>query len=124
MPPQLLVLFVLAVGLPLGWLASEFQPRRWLRILLGILALTMSVFLALGFSLLERFNYNAWYGAASATLIGTTIAEIEDGRTDQLLPALRLLRREFDPTYINRAHYDQLVNQFAKEIKARRSSEK
>jgi hypothetical protein len=124
MPPQLLVLFVLAVGLPLGWLASEFQPRRWLRILLGILALTMSVFLALGFSLLERFNYNAWYGAASATLIDTTIAEIEDGRTDQLLPALRHLRGEFYPTYMNRAHYDQLVNQFAEQIKPRRSSEK
>ena len=46
------------MGLPLAWLVSEFQPRRWLRILLGILALTMSVFLALGFSLLERFNYD------------------------------------------------------------------
>lgn len=48
MLPQPILIFVLAIGLPLAWMASDFQPRHWLRILLGIFALTMSVFLAFG----------------------------------------------------------------------------
>jgi len=117
-PLNLTIIFCLAVGLPLAWLASEFQSRRWLSILLGVLALSMGLFLAGAFSALERFNYNAWYGAASADLIDATIAEIEGGRTKDLLPVLRKLRDDFDPTYENRAHYDELVGRFVKQIEA------
>ncbi|MGE0609075.1 MAG: hypothetical protein AB7O62_18420 [Pirellulales bacterium] len=118
---QLVVIFVLSVRLPLAWLGSEFQSRRWLRVLLGTLSRTMCVFLASAFSLLERLSYNAWYGTASAELIDTTIGEIDGGRTEQLLPALRTLRGEFQPTYENKAHYDQLVEQFVQEVEKART---
>lgn len=124
MPPQLVIIFVLAVGLPFGWLLSEFQPRRWLRILLGSLALTMSAFLAFAFSQLERFNYNAWYGSSSAELIDATIVEIEGGRTDGLASALRELRADFEPTYTSRAHYNDLVDEFVNRVKANRPTAK
>lgn len=124
MPPQLILAFILAAALPLTWLASEFQPRRWLRILLGLLSLVMVGVVALAFVIGERFNYNAWYGFASAELIDTTIAEIEGGRTEKLLPALRSLREEFRPTYEYRAHYDSLVEQFVNQVKAARSPKK
>lgn len=114
---QISVIFALAAVLMVAWLLSEFQPRRWPRILLGSLSLAMCVFLALGLRVLERFNYNAWYGTASAELIDTTISEFEGGRTDRLVPALRELRGEFYPTYENRAHYDQLVEQFVRQVK-------
>lgn len=117
MPPQLILTFVLAVALPLAWLASEFQPRRWLRILLGTLALSLTLFLVITFSILERLNYNAWYGHATAEFIDTTIQEIEGGRTEQLLPALRKLREDFNPTYETRDHYDQRVTQFVKQVR-------
>ena len=64
------------------------------------------------------------YGTASASLIDTIIAEIEEGHTNELLPALRHLRSEFYPTYENRAYYDHLVEQFVKQVKEAPSSEK
>jgi len=113
LPPQVVLIIVIAIALPIGWLISEFQSRRWPRIVLGCLSLMMCVFLASVFALVERFGYNAWYGTASAQLLDTTIAELEAGRADQLLPHLRELRGKFSPTYENRAHYDQLVEEFA-----------
>ncbi len=112
MPPQVIIVFVLAIGLPIAWFVSEYQQRRWLRIVLGILSLTMSVFLAFAFNVMQRFQYNSDYGFASAKLMDTTIAELEANRTEKLLPALRDLRSRFYPTYENRAYYDQLVDEF------------
>ena len=119
MHPQHFITFVIAVGLPIAWLASEFQSRRWLRILLGSLSLIACVSItALGVNLYDRLSYNAWYGFASRDLIDTTITEIEGGRTDKLLPALRKLRDEFHPTYENRAHYDDRIRGFVEDVKA------
>ena len=113
----IVIVFVLVVGLPLAWLKSEFQPRRWLRILLGTLALTVCSFLALKHGQLERLNYNAWYGAASVELIDATITEIERGRTRLLVSKLKKLREEFYPSYENRGQYDALVRDFVKQLK-------
>ncbi len=35
LPFPVVMTLLFAVLLPVGWLVSEFQPRRWLRILLG-----------------------------------------------------------------------------------------
>jgi len=114
--PLVIVTLLLAIALPVAWLASEFQSRRWLRIVLGLLSLSLSVSIALAVGVLQELNYNSWYGIASAKLLDTTIAEIESGREDQLLTSLRKLRGEFYPTYENRANYDKLVDEFAKQV--------
>jgi cytochrome c biogenesis protein CcdA len=54
-----LILF-LTITLPIAWLASEFQDRRWVRIAAGIAALSMSFLVATGVGSLERLNANAW----------------------------------------------------------------
>ncbi|WP_299467029.1 hypothetical protein [uncultured Gimesia sp.] len=112
----MLVIFILAVGLPVAWLLSEFQPRRWLRILLGLAALLMTVYLSHAFSIFDRLNYNTMYSEASAKLIDTTIVEIEAGRSNEFLSELRILRSKFRPSFKS-VDYNELVNQFAIEVK-------
>lgn len=113
---MLLLIVFLTIALPVAWIASEFQERRWLRILAGCAALSMSFLVASGVGMLERLNSNAWYGSASKELIDTTIAELERGNTDQLVAELKTLQASFDPTYENRAQYDKLVAEFRRRL--------
>jgi hypothetical protein len=115
----LLVLLFLT-GLLAGWVASEFQGRRWLRLLLGISTLMLVGGAFLAASIGERFNYNSWYGEASGKLIAATVAGIEEGRTDEVLAELKRLRGQFQPTYENRASYDRLVEEYADRLTAGR----
>lgn len=115
---MLWAILCLVVALPLCWLASEFQERQWLRILLGVAAIGMSYFVAVGVGTLTQLNYNANYGAASAQLIETVIADIERGNEATLLPELKRLREQYQPTYENTADYDELVQDFVNRLKA------
>jgi hypothetical protein len=112
---------LIAIGLLLAWLVSEFYPYRGVRILLALGLLMFTTFVTcVGTNLWSRFNYNAWYGQASADLIDTTIAEIEAGRSQALLPRLKELRKSFWPTYEHRDHYDEKVAQFVKQVQLQR----
>jgi hypothetical protein len=113
------VLIFLVIALLVGWLVSEFQPQRWLRITLGLCCIALCCSLAIAVGLLQRLNYNAWYGLASAELIDTTIKEVNAGRSAELVADLERLRKQFEPTYENRAHYDELVKQFVERRAAR-----
>lgn len=114
---MLLAILCLVILLPLCWLVSEFQDRQWLRILVGIAALSMSYFVAYIVGALTELNYNANYGAASAELIGTVIENLEGGNEAALLRELKQLQKQYHPTYENRANYDQLVQDFADRMK-------
>jgi hypothetical protein len=114
-------LIFIAIGLSLAWLVSEFYPYRGVRILLAVGLLMFATFVScVGTNLWSRFNYNAWYGSASADLIDTTIAEIEAGRSQELLPRLKELRESFRPSYETRDHYDEKVAQFVKQVQLQR----
>jgi cytochrome c biogenesis protein CcdA len=110
------LILLLAVALPIAWIVSEFQDRRWLRITAGCAAIAMSFLVAAGVGSLERFNSNAWYGFASKKLIDTTVEQVERGDTERLLRELKTLQEQFQPTYENRARYDQLVDDFVTRI--------
>ncbi|HPC61890.1 MAG TPA: hypothetical protein PKX23_14600 [Verrucomicrobiota bacterium] len=106
----LLVAAILAV--PIAWLVAEFRGNRPLRITLGLLSLFLVGLCVWGLcSLLTRFNYNAWYGGATGDLIKTSIHQIEDGHLDRVLKVWRGLDQQYQPTYENRAHYNELVEQ-------------
>lgn len=106
------LILLLTITLPIAWLASEFQDRRWLRIAAGIAALSMSFSVATGVGSLAHLNANAWYGGASKNLIDTTVEEMERGDTERLLKELKILQEQFQPTYENRARYDELIEEF------------
>lgn len=114
-------LILIVIGLPIVWFSSEFSERRGLRIALGIGAILSSFAVATLAGLLEQFKYNAWYGGATKDLIDTTINEIEDGNIDRVMAVLRRLRREYQPTYENRARYDELVAEAVADLADRES---
>ena len=64
---------------------------------------------AVGVGTLERLNANAWYGFASKDLVDATLDELQSGNTQGVKDNLRWLQSQFQPTYENRAHYDELV---------------
>jgi hypothetical protein len=114
-----LLILLLMAALVVGWFASEFQDRRWLRLLLGGSALMLvggGTFLAT--FLVEHFNANASYDLASGDLIDATVLGVEEGRTDEVLAELKRLRGRFHPTYENRAGYDRLVEEYVARLKA------
>ena len=119
-PPAILVLLIV-IALPLGWLASEFSRHRALRIALGIAAIASSMGVAYVVASvvgdLARLNYNTSYGGASKDLVDTTIAEIEDGNIERVMKVLRRLNLDYHPTYENRANYDELVSAAVSEMK-------
>ncbi len=100
---------LLVAAAPIAWFASEFQDRRWLRLTLGTIAILLSFAVAFLVGMAERFNSNAWFGAASATLIQATIEEMEAGREERVLRAFKELQQSYRPTYENRGRYDVLV---------------
>ena len=113
---MILFIAILVVGLPIAWLASEYQPKRWLPIALGVASLTMAFgvfFLAAQF---ERLNYNAWYSSASKGLLDSEIAAFEAGRTEELLSELKRLRDECEVTYEHRGNFDELAQQTSQRL--------
>jgi hypothetical protein len=112
MSPLGILLIAIMIALPIAWLASESRGSRALRISLGILAggVLATCIWALS-SVLTRFNYNAWYGGATGELISTSLQQIEDGHLDRVLKVWRGLDQQYRPTYENRAHYNELVEE-------------
>ena len=97
------------------WLALS-SDRQWLRILLALLHWMSSGRLCR--RSVDRLNYNANYGAASAKLIETVIVNVECGNEAALLRELKQLQKQYHPTYENTANYDQLVQDFVDRMKA------
>ena len=116
--PLGLLLLALLFGLPIGWLVSEFRGGRVLRIGLGVLALGFCSFCIWTLvSITKTFNYNAWYGGATGDLISTSVREIDEGHFDRVLVVWRSLDRQYHPTYENRAHYRELVEEATRRMR-------
>jgi len=113
------LIVMLAIGVPITWFASEFQSRRWLRLVLGCLAILLSFGIAAIVGALERWNSNAWFGNASKELVDATVTELETGNRDGVLRALKTLQRKYSPTYENRARYDVLIEETVAQMRAR-----
>jgi hypothetical protein len=115
--PLAVIVLLIVIGLPIAWLVSEFCKRRPLRIVLGLAAIASAMGVAYLVGHFSRFNYNAWYGGASKDLIDTAVTQIEDGNVDRVMSILRRLNLDYQPTYENRAHYDELVNEAVLQMK-------
>lgn len=109
----ILVLVLLVLGLlPVGWFVAEFRGGRAVRVGLGIIVMVAVGFLTwASTSLVNRLSYNAWYGGATGELIRTSLEQAEDGELERVLMIWRGLERQYRPTYENRGHYDELVEE-------------
>lgn len=111
-------LLVLIIGLPVAWLASEFGPRRWVSIVLGLLSLVVVTgSVSTLWTALSHFQYNSDFGVATSELINASIAQLEDGHSDRVLKGWRGLAANYQPTYENRGHYPELAAEAAAMIR-------
>lgn len=90
---------VFIIGLPIGWLFSEFQTNRPLRIALGISAILSSFGVAVLVGKLSEFEYNVLYGQATEELLHAVISEVEEGQFDRVKDVLRALGNQYEPSY-------------------------
>jgi len=102
-----------------AWIASEFQSRRWLRLLLGIWALLMCFPVAFSVGMIAMFRANAWFGTATDRLIKATVSELEKGNVDTVVTELKELSSQYRPTYEDRARYDMLVEEAVSRMQSR-----
>jgi hypothetical protein len=109
---------MLVIATPLGWFASEFQDRRWLRLVLGSAAILFCFGVAYLAGSLQVFNDSVWFGNASRELVHVTIHELQEGHTDRVVRSLQHLEAKYKPTYENRARYDELVKEAVAEMQA------
>jgi len=117
MTPLANLILILTIAVPIAWFVSEFRAPRWLRHVLGTAALLLSFGVAYIVGSIERFNSNAWFGRATKDLIDTTVTELGLGHEEEVLSALRELQAEYQPTYENRARYDELVRKTVERMK-------
>jgi len=97
---------------------AEFKAGRSVRIGVGVLAFVSAIAATYALaSVLNTFNYNAWFGGATKQLIETSIAQVEDGHLDRVLKGWRALDAQYQPTYENRAGYKELVERATEAMK-------
>ncbi|WP_231943820.1 hypothetical protein [Aeoliella mucimassa] len=101
------------VLLPILWFVSEFQDKRWPRILLGIGAIGMSYLVASAVGGVQSLGDNAYFGNASQQLVDTTVTQLEADNAEQVLKELKTLQDKYHPTYENRADYEELVEEYS-----------
>lgn len=117
MTAALYLILLLVIALPIAWFASEFQSRRWLRLLLGSTAIIMCFGVAHLSRTLTWFEANAWFGSATYELVSAVIEELEADNRDTVVDALRDLREQYHPTYEHRARYDLLAKEAIAQMK-------
>jgi len=106
----------LVVTLPIAWLIAEFRGSRTVRTTLGLCAIATSFGVASLAGSLESFQANSYYTSATKQLIDATLAELEDGNTEEVISALQTLQDEFVVTYEYRGGYAEKVEGYVRAI--------
>lgn len=109
-------LLFLGAALPIAWLASEFQSRRWIRILLGVGAISIVGLVAYGWAaVLTAFTSNVNYSETTKSLV----VAVDDGLTSQdserVRNELRRFAKDYQPSYESSC-IDE-VNKFVSRLK-------
>ena len=106
------------------WIVAECYWSRAARLGLGAVALLICIGLAfLTGSFLEHINSNLWFGRVTYELVNASVEELEQGRHEAVLNALKRLRSNYRVSYENRGKYDVLARDAVIEMKSRRSDE-
>ena len=105
----LLVMTLVIVGLVFGWVVSEFQTRRWIRLLLGACAVTAGLYAGNLYGQFRVLQAKVHFGEATYRLLQVTLDEIESGNTDRAVVELTRLRRDLADTYARKYECTDLL---------------
>ncbi len=116
----MLVLLLLAAGiLPIAWLISEAQHRRWLSVVLGVSAIGICSFVGYGVGRIPLvFQLNTEFTGASRELIDVIVDQLEAGNGDQVLSSLQSIQPDVYENYENYPRYTEIVGKFVEKLEA------
>lgn len=113
-----LILFA-AACLPLAWLLSEMQRRRWVSVVLGLASLAAVAFLAYGWAeFFTTIDLNVSYGEASKSLATAVSEELQAGNDSRVKSELKRFAAMYDPNYENSPRYDDEVAKFIAHLRS------
>jgi hypothetical protein len=108
---RITLLLGITAALPIAWLVAEFKARPGVRRTLGIVTLLWSFGVASLVGVLRDFNANVYFTGATKDLLEASVSTLKTGKTDGVIREWTRASEEFHPTYENRAHYRQIVDQ-------------
>jgi hypothetical protein len=94
------LLLFLCIAIPVAWLVSEFQSRRWIRVVLGIAALSIVGLVSYGWAgLLTTFTRNLDFSETTKTLLVAVAEGLESKDSERVQDELRHFAKNYQPSY-------------------------
>lgn len=112
------LILVITFALPIAWLASEAQSRRWISVVLGLTSIIVTSYVAYALGgITPGLQANQSFGNATKTLVTTITDELENGKVDFVTRELRGFAESYNPTYENYPRYDKSVLTLVQRLK-------
>ncbi len=108
---MLLVLRGLALAYLALWLFVEFKGGRKTRVVFAVLTLAIGYVLVSNAHFGYEHRVNAVYSSATSDLVRTTLRQLEQGNTAQVIDSLRWLDDRFAPTWKDHPDFDALIDE-------------
>lgn len=112
------LLLFLCVALPVAWLVSEVQSRRWISVVLGMTAILIVGFVAYAWAeFTTTFQKNLYFGNANEKLFKALSDEIDGSEGDLVRKELLRLATLCRENYENYPRYDEEVDKFVTRLR-------
>ena len=106
------LLLIITVGLPIAWFVSEFRgDTPGIRRTLGITALLCSFGVATLVGISQDFKANFYFTRSTKNLLEASVSQLKNGKTEAVIREWTQANNEFHPTYEDRGHYRQILDQ-------------
>lgn len=93
------------------------------RIVFGIMTLAWASLMFVAANEVQTYNLNAWYNAAAARMIDSSITAIDSGKHQVLNTGLKKMRGDLIVTYENRGNFKELADKLSSELAQRDDSQ-
>jgi hypothetical protein len=108
-------IIIIGMLFPVGWVVADISDCKIARRILGLLTIVVACFFVWGVGMLKSTNYNASYGQASKEMLEALAPRFQAHTAERKI--LDQAISDFQPTYENRANYDEIVQNLIKELK-------
>ena len=114
---RIILLTLISVALPIGWFIADLRGGIRVRRILGVLAVLWSFAVAALVGMLQAFDANAYFSAATKQLLTESVTQLNAGRTDAVVRAWSHAKDQINPTYENRGRYQEIVDEATTHMK-------
>lgn len=103
--------------LPVGWLLADIWGSPAARRTLGVISILWSYVIAYAIGSLKELDSNAYFGSATKDLIECSVQQMQAERSEIVQREWTRINEEYQPTYENRGHYREIVDEAIERMK-------